>query len=74
VDKDELAAKAVSMAMAGSETMMMYVYNRICGSPVQRHEAKLETQVDNIARIMAKRYGMSEEEVRARAKAIATGT
>ncbi len=51
-----------------------YVYDRIEGLPVQRHEAKLQSQVDETARILAERYGMSVAEVQARARALAAGT
>lgn len=69
-----LAQVAVRMAMAGDAVMVQYVYNRICGSPVQRHEAKLQSQVDETARILAAKYGIPEEEVVARARTLAAGT
>lgn len=53
---------------------MKYVYDRIEGLPVQRHEAKLAYQVDETARILAEKSGLPVEEIVARAKAIAAGT
>ncbi len=51
-----------------------YVYDRIEGLPVQRHEAKLQSQVDETARILAEKTGLPVEEIVARAKALAAGT
>lgn len=73
IDPVKLAEKAASMAMAGSEVMVKYTYDRICGSPVQRHEAKLSHEVDQTSTLIAERYGMSVEEVRRRAKALSAG-
>lgn len=74
VDKDALAVKVVELAMAGSETMIRYIYDRLAGKPVERHEAKLEYEIDETAKHLAEAYGVSIEEVRARARQIARGT
>jgi hypothetical protein len=74
IDPNALAKVVVKGAMAGSETLQMYLYNRCCGSPVQRHEAKLSHEVDNTSGILAERFGLSVEEVRRRAKALSAGT
>ena len=73
VDKDALAAKVVSLAMAGDVTMIKYIYDRLAGQPVQRHEAKLEYEVKERARALAKQYGLSEEEVMRQAEDIVRG-
>ncbi len=74
VSKTVLAEKVWEAALAGDTAMQRYIYDRIDGSPVQRHEAKLQSQVDETARILAERYGMSVAEVQARARALAAGT
>ena len=43
VDKQELADKLVELAMGGDMMAVRYIYDRIEGSPTQRHEVDAET-------------------------------
>ena len=42
VDKQALAERVVSLAMAGDSTLMKYIYDRIEGTPTQRIEFSIE--------------------------------
>ncbi len=70
---DKLAAKVLSLALAGDTTMIKYIYDRFVGLPVQRHEAKLEYDVSETARRLAKEQGLSEEDVMKQAEDILRG-
>ena len=70
----DLAAELVKAAKAGEGWAVRYIYDRLAGMPVQRHEAKLLAQVDDTAQRLAKAYGLSVDEVRDRARQIAQGT
>ena len=70
----DLAAELVKAAKAGEGWAVRYIYDRLAGMPVQRHEAKLLAQVDDTAQLLAKAYGLSVDEVRDRARQIAQGT
>ena len=48
VDKVALAEKVVSRAMPGSETLLRYIYDRIEGTPTQRHEFSIEDFVHRL--------------------------
>ena len=74
VDKAELAWIHWSEARKLQPWAVKYIYDRLAGLPVQRHEAKLLAQVDDTAQLLAKAYGLSVDEVRDRARQIAQGT
>ena len=74
VDKAELAWILWSEARKLQPWAVKYIYDRLAGLPVQRHEAKLLSQVDDTAQLLAKAYGLSVDEVRDRARQIAQGT
>ncbi len=61
VDKTTLAEKVVELAMAGSETLLKYIYDRIEGSPTQRHEISHDDVIEEV-RQMAKDRGLSPED------------
>ena len=48
VDKDALAERVVSLAMAGDSTLLKYVYDRIEGTPTQRVEFSIEDYVHEL--------------------------
>ena len=48
VDKDALAERVVSLAMAGDSTLMKYIYDRIEGTPTQRIEFSIEDYVHEL--------------------------
>ena len=70
---EKLATKVVALALSGDTTMIKYLYDRFIGLPVQRHEAKLEYDVRETARRLAKEQGLSEEDVMKQAEDILRG-
>ncbi len=74
IDPIKLGQSLLKLVKAGELPAIKYVYDRLAGLPVQRHEAKLMQQVDDTAEQLAKAYGMTVEEVRAAARRIAQGT
>ena len=74
VDKSVLATILWTEAKNLRPWAIKYIYDRLAGLPVQRHEAKLLSQVDDTAQLLAKAYGLSVDEVRDRARQIAQGT
>lgn len=73
-DFDKLAAVLWQKAEAGEPWAVQYIVNQLVGLPVQRHEAKLMSEVDETTRLLAARFGLPESEVRERARQIARGT
>jgi hypothetical protein len=70
----DLAEELVARAKAHEGWAIQYIYNRLAGLPVQRHEDRLMVEVDETAKHLAEAYGLPIDEVRARAKRIAQGT
>ena len=70
----DLADELIKAARKGESWAITLCYARVAGLPVQRHEAKLMQQVDDTAALLAKAYGMTVEDVRAKARQIAQGT
>ena len=48
VDKDVLARRVVNLAMAGDSTLLKYIYDRIEGTPTQRHEFSIDDYVHEL--------------------------
>ena len=61
VDKTELAEKLVELAMGGDMMAVRYIYDRIEGSPTQRHEVSYDAALDEVRR-MAQERGLSPED------------
>ena len=58
VDKDALAERVVSLAMAGDSTLLKYIYDRIEGTPTQRIEFSIE---DFIHRLRENHPGLDDD-------------
>ena len=69
----DLADELIKLVKKGDLAAIKYCYDRLAGQPVQRHEAKLEYEIKEHARALAKEHGLSEEEVIRQAEAILRG-
>ena len=70
VGRDNLAEKAVDMAMKGDAQMMKYIIDRVAGPQAQT----LIHKVEEAAQRIAEQTGRPVEEVVAEAKLLAQGT
>jgi len=72
VDKVALADKLNEMAIAGDMSAIRYIYDRIEGTPTQRHEFDID-EVRSEARRLARELGLDEDAVLSEAEEIIRG-